>query len=306
MKVSNRQLGWRGRTRDLPLLILAALWVGCSSSPTNPKADGGAGAGGHAGAAGGMAGTGHSGGAAGGGGVTGLGGSAGSGGVAGHGGSAGGGGSIAGGGTGGNAGAGGAAGAAGATTDGGTDAALPKDGGQAGAGGAGGAGGAAGTGAAGTGAAGNSGNHDGGMVDGCASGDLPGIGVPVGTVATASSSLSSDATPDKAIDGDTTTRWNSGTYVSSITLTFPAPVAISGVRLHVHASPEATESYTVTSSSSAATLGSWTADVTPQPGLVLPDILVPPGSYSNLTISVNGGISWVAIDAIWLLPFACH
>jgi hypothetical protein len=143
-------------------------------------------------------------------------------------------------------------------------------------------------------------------VDGCVSGDLAGTGVPAGTIATASASSAADATPDKAIDGDITTRWNAGDYTGWITLTFPAPVAISGIRLHVHASPETTESYTVTSSSSTTPIGSATGDVTPQPGLVLPDIFVPPGSYSDITITVNGGASWVAIDAIWLLPFACH
>jgi hypothetical protein len=153
--------------------------------------------------------------------------------------------------------------------------------------------------------AGNSGSNDGGTVDGCARGDLAGIGVPVGTVATASTSLAADSGPDKAIDGDTTTRWNAGTFTGWITLTFPAPVAISGVRLHVHASPETTESYVVTSSSSTTAIGSQTADVTPQPGVVLPDILVTPGTYSSITITVDGGTSWVAIDAIWLLPFAC-
>ena len=120
----------------------------------------------------------------------------------------------------------------------------------------------------------------------------------MGTVATASASLSADATPDKAIDGDITTRWNAGTFTGWITLTFPAPVAISGLRLHVHASPETTESYTVTSSSSATPIGSATADVLPQPGIVLPDILIPPASYSDITITVNGGSSWVTIDAI--------
>jgi hypothetical protein len=143
-------------------------------------------------------------------------------------------------------------------------------------------------------------------VNGCVSGDLAGIGVPVGTVATASTFLAADATADKAIDGDTTTRWNAGDFTGWITLTFPAPVAFSGLRLHVHGSPETTESYTVTSSSSATALASATADVTPQPGLVLPDILVPAGSYSDITITVDGGAAWVAIDAIWLLPFACH
>ncbi len=127
----------------------------------------------------------------------------------------------------------------------------------------------------------------------------------MGTVATASTSLAADATPDKAIDGDTTTRWNAGTSTGWITLTFPTPVAISGVRLHVHGVPETAETYTVTGPSSTTAIGFQMADVPPQPGVVLPDILVTPGSYSSITITVDGGAAWVAIDAIWILPFAC-
>jgi len=294
MTASPRKLVAQEWTRDLLLVILAAIWMGCSSSPSNSMTDGGGGLGGHAGAAGGMGG--HAGAA---GGMSGQAGAA-AGGAAG---AAGGAGTT---GLGGSAGASGAKDGGVADANGGAGGGSGATGGGAGAGQAGAGGGGGASGAAGSGAAGNAGHSDGAVVDGCVSGDLAGTGVPAGTIATASAFSAADATADKAIDGDTTTRWNAGDHTGWITLTFPAPVAISGLRLHVHASPETTESYTVTSSSSTTAIGSATADVTLQPGLVLPDIFVPPGSYSDITITVNGGASWVAIDAIWLLPFACH
>jgi hypothetical protein len=279
--------------RDLLLVSLAAIWMGCSNSPANPKADGGGG-GGHAETGGTVGGAGTSGG----GGVVGAAGSAG---TSGLGGSAGGGANSDGGGS------GGAGGAAGKTTDGGggATAGLAGSGGGGGTradGGGAGAGGAAG----GSGAAGAGTPIDGGGVDGCASGDLAGIGVPAGTVATASGYTMTGFTADKAIDGDTTTRWNAGTITGWITLTFPAPVAISAVRLHAHAVPDSIETYTITQGSSPTAIGSEMVDVPPAPGIVLPDIQVTPGSYSSITISVSGTVAWVNIYEIWLLPFACH
>jgi len=285
--------------RDMLLVFLAAIWMGCSSSPANPKPDGG-GVSGHTGVGGTAGGAG----TAGGGGAGGAGGAVGAAGTSGLGGSAGRGGASDGGGSGGpggvagemtDGGGGGAAGAAGSGAGGGPRA----DGGGAGAGGAGGSG------AAGAGTTVDSGTDDGG-VDGCASGDLAGIGVPAGTVATASGYTVTGFTPDKAIDGDTTTRWNAGTNTGWIMLTFPAPVAMSAVRIHAHALPDSIETYIVTQGSSTTAIGSEMVDVPPAPGIVLPDIQVTPGSYSSITITVSGAVAWVNIYEIWLLPFACH
>ena len=277
---------WRSMHRGGAAFALVALLVGCSSgSGTTP--DGGGGAGGGGGSAGktgaaGSKGGGGQGGAAGS--TAGTTGTSGAGGVTGSGGVAG----AAG------AGAGGAAGKAGA-------------GGGAGTGGAG-AGGAAGTGTGGV----DAGTH---VTDGgCQGVDLPGSGVPVGTVVTASSTLTTYYAPDGsivdagitfppelAIDGDITTEWISGAYGAWITLTFPAPVMVSAVRVHADALPMTSEIYSVSTSTLAAPLGSATLAVSLSPGTVLPDIAITPGMYSNLTLTVSGGASWVGIDELWLL-----
>ncbi len=140
--------------------------------------------------------------------------------------------------------------------------------------------------------------------------DLIGSGVPAGTVATTSGSYSSPDGPDGAIvtygpdlaiDGDPTTAWSSGSFNAWITLTFPTPVTIAAIRLHVDALPVTNEIYTVSTSTSTTPLGAATRTVTQWPGSVVPDIQITPGLYSDITLTVNGGASWVGIDELWLL-----
>ncbi|HEY4395671.1 MAG TPA: hypothetical protein VGP64_16485 [Polyangia bacterium] len=297
----------RQRASQFPVLALVALLVGCSSGSGNPT--GGGGAGGKAGA-GGQAGSGGKG-SGGAGGVAGTTGKAGAGGASGASGTAGTGGlgGTAGGGTAGGGGVAGGTGTGGAAGSGGVA------GGAAGGGGLGGAAGGAGT-AGGAGAAG-SGQTDAGAVDagthptdaGCQGVDLPGRGVPVGTVATADNSLVVDGGPSygpsNTIDGDLTTEWVAPTSTAqpgaSLTLTFPAPVMISAIRIHADALPEVVEVYSLTTSAGTVPIGSASLPVPRAPGAVLPDIQVTPGLYSNITLSVQSEPSWVGIDEIWLL-----
>jgi hypothetical protein len=171
-------------------------------------------------------------------------------------------------------------------------------------------GGAAGSGVAGAAGAADAGADAGGVaIDagthatdaGCQGVDLPGIGVPDGTVATASTSLDSTHGPAAAIDGDLTTDWTPGTETGWITLTFPSPVMISAVRIHSDALPETSEMFSVSTSTSTVPLGSATYSVPLWPGSVLPDIQVTPGMYSNITLTINGGASWASVIQLWLL-----
>ena len=73
---------------------------------------------------------------------------------------------------------------------------------------------------------------------------LGGIVIPSGTVATATASYTT-YTPDRAIDGDMSTVWNSGGPPGSITLTFPYPVTLDGVIVAADANPRTTETYKV-------------------------------------------------------------
>jgi hypothetical protein len=269
---------WRPLQRGGLAFALVALLVGCGGSGTTTGGGGAGGVGsagktgsaGKGGGAGGAAGS-----VAGATGTAGVGGTTGAGGVAGAGGGTGGIGGAAGRGVGGAAGvgvggaAGGFGGAAGVGTDaGGVDAI-------------------------------DAGTH---ATDaGCQGVDLPGIGVPAGTIATASTSLDSTHGPAAAIDGDPTTDWTPGTETGWITLTFPSPVMISAVRIHSDALPETSEMFSVSTSTSTVPLGAATYSVPLWPGSVLPDIQVTPGLYSNITLTINGGASWASVIQLWLL-----
>jgi hypothetical protein len=299
---SENSLSLRRSPREGLAFVFVALLVGCSSGSGTTGAGGGGGAAGKTGSAGqggggaaGAIGTAGAGGAAGtigtagaGGAAGAAGGTAGTGAVAGSGGAAGAGAAGAAGsgaGAGGKAGSGGAAGSAG--------------GGGSAAGGAGGAGGSAGAG--GAGAVGvDAGTHE--TDAGCQGVALSGIGVPAGTVATASTFSDPEDAPAMAIDGDLTNEWDTGTYTGWITLTFPAPTMISAVRIHADALPATNEIFTLSTSSSVTPLGSATVFIDRAPGTLLPDIQIPPALYSDITLTVNAGASWVGVNEIWLLP----
>ncbi len=136
---------------------------------------------------------------------------------------------------------------------------------------------------------------------GCQGVDLPGSGVPAGTVVTASASKDSAHSPSAAVDQDFDTDWSPGTSIGWITFTFPTPIMISAVRIHSDALPANNEIFTLSTSASTATLGSATYSVPEWPGSVLPDVSITPGLYSNITVSINAGASWASIIEVWFL-----
>jgi hypothetical protein len=144
---------------------------------------------------------------------------------------------------------------------------------------------------------------------GCSISDagLGGIGVPVGTVATASGYYST-ATPNLAIDGNIATGWNAGGYTGWIELTFPAPVTLDGIQLAVAPSPTATETFTVTGveGSTSLSIGSWTETIEGNIGpVIVPPMLFAVGTYNAIRIDINGGASWVAANEISILTPSC-
>jgi hypothetical protein len=142
--------------------------------------------------------------------------------------------------------------------------------------------------------------------DVCEEGVISGVGVPPGTVATASTSRSGD-TPDHAIDGTLTTQWNAAMPTGWIEFAFSQPTTIGAVRIRAHALPASSETYTVTTGDGTTTLGSVTAQVDTNPnGTVLPDITIPIAAYSTIRITGDGGASWLAVDEIWLLAAPCQ
>jgi hypothetical protein len=138
----------------------------------------------------------------------------------------------------------------------------------------------------------------------CATSGLSGMAIPAGTVASASGSYS-QSLASNAIDGSLTTPWNSGTYTGWLRLDFPAPVAMTAVHLAVGATPTTNETYTITTDSTTTPIGSSTQQVTAGIPVQLEPISVTPGSYSNITITVKGGSSWVQIMDISLVTSDC-
>ena len=131
-----------------------------------------------------------------------------------------------------------------------------------------------------------------------------GIGVPAGTVTTASAADDTDPAAN-AIDGDIVDEWSTGTTSGWITLTFPAPVMIGAIRIHADAKPANNEIFTVSTSTSTVPLASLTATIMTAPtGTLLPEVEIPPGLYRDITLTVNAGSSWVGVNEIWLLPAA--
>ncbi len=144
---------------------------------------------------------------------------------------------------------------------------------------------------------------------GCSISDagLGGIGVPAGTVATASGYYST-ATPNLAIDGNIATGWNAGGYTGWIELTFPAPVTLDGIQLAVAPSPTATETFTVTGveGSTSLSIGAWTETIEGNIGpVIVPPMLFAAGAYDAIRIDINGGASWVAANEISILTPSC-
>jgi hypothetical protein len=130
------------------------------------------------------------------------------------------------------------------------------------------------------------------------------MGVPAGTVATANASYLT-FTPDMAIDGVMATGWNSGGYSGWLKLQFPKPTAISAIHIHASASPTTNETYTITADA-VATIGTATRRVVAgTDGSTLEPIPVIPGTYSGITITINGGSSWVQIYELSLINDQC-
>lgn len=139
----------------------------------------------------------------------------------------------------------------------------------------------------------------------CKTWSLGGIGMPPGTVATASTSYTT-YTPNLAIDGDLTTNWNASDYTAWLQLVFPSAMAITGIHFAAQASPATNTDYTITALGSSTVIGSATYDVTPtQTTVVEPPISVTPGTYNGIVITVNGEASWVVLAEVSLTTAEC-
>jgi hypothetical protein len=139
----------------------------------------------------------------------------------------------------------------------------------------------------------------------CSTGPLGGLGIPAGTVASTSGSYLTN-TPEMAIDGVLSTAWNSGGFSGWLQFHFPKPTAITAIRIHASAKPTTNEIYTITTDFQKP-IGTATRQVLADTvaGITLDPIPVTPGTYSDITITVNGGASWVQIHELSLINDDC-
>ncbi len=134
---------------------------------------------------------------------------------------------------------------------------------------------------------------------------LGGIGIPTGTVASASG-MTAGQTPSLAIDGNIQTFWNGGGMLESLTLTFPTAQTISGVAISASASPTSSETYTITGTEAGIlkNLGMVSVNV-PATNTILPAIPVTPGTYTDITFHVTAVSSPVIISEVTLVTPHC-
>jgi hypothetical protein len=139
----------------------------------------------------------------------------------------------------------------------------------------------------------------------CRGGTLGGVGLPVGTTLTTSGGTTA---PYYAIDDDLTTDWNAGAYTGWIHLTFPFGIPVQGIAIAAGSNPVTPETYTVTDGTGAM-LGSGTFSVglvdVGEPAPRVGVVTFPLASYTDLTITVDGHASWVAIFEVSLVTSDC-
>ena len=139
---------------------------------------------------------------------------------------------------------------------------------------------------------------------GCAQdGAVGGIGVPAGSSATASNSY--DSAPADAIDGNLGTVWNAGGFTGSITITFPTPQTIDGVKIFANALPTTTETYTIFGIQDQQTTQLAQSTQNVDQGSQLATIAIANAAYDGIRIDVQGNASWVAINEIALATTYC-
>ena len=141
----------------------------------------------------------------------------------------------------------------------------------------------------------------------CSPGPLGGVGVPSGSIATASAVYLMEIA-SHAIDADLVSRWTPGASTGWLRVDFSTPQMIDGLRLA--ASGGATEQFIVTAGSDPTPIGAATINVPSiasdsLPRQALPAIPVTPGTYTSITITIDAGTSWAEIAELSLLTPSC-
>ena len=140
---------------------------------------------------------------------------------------------------------------------------------------------------------------------GCTDAALGGVALPSGTTATATTAYA-PTTAAMAIDGDVNTYWNAGDFTGSITVMFPSPTTVDGVKLYVSALPTTSETYAISGIKDDVTSPlAQSTQTANQGGGALQTIAIPSALYDGIRIDVQGNQSWVAINEIAFATTYC-
>ncbi len=123
-------------------------------------------------------------------------------------------------------------------------------------------------------------------------------GLPFGTMVVASGSF--ESTPQKALDGNLGTYWNSGANTGTLTVKFPGPVTFDRVRIAAFGVPATSHTYGFAASSgtNVTHIGTATRAVPNATAAWLETIVVTRGAWSSLTVDVSMSQSWIALAEV--------
>lgn len=136
----------------------------------------------------------------------------------------------------------------------------------------------------------------GGKVEG-----MEGVSPPTGTVATASQIYNNAFAASKAIDGDLSTYWSSGSYSGTIQLVFPSAINLNFVQAAIGSTSSTRGTYTVYGLKDDKWVDiSSVGNFIPKKNsvIIMEPIAVTPGLYEGIKIDISNPSSWVGLYEI--------
>lgn len=130
---------------------------------------------------------------------------------------------------------------------------------------------------------------------------MQGYRSPEGTTLWASGYYGSN-TPDKTIDGDLNTVWNSGSHSGVIEYRFPKGEFVKGIQVAAHSGPADNREYVVYGLKDGQWLkiGTGVRYITSGTTIIEP-IVVAPYTYDGIKLEMTPNASWVAINEVTII-----
>lgn len=135
---------------------------------------------------------------------------------------------------------------------------------------------------------------------------------PLGVCSLPSSATASAATvhesyvPNKAIDGDLTSRWSAMAKIDRLTVSFGKLITFDSLRIAPIALPATTHGYKISGlKNGASTLLATVSRPAPEVAMWGERITFARGSYDAIVIDIDGGDSWAAIAELEIKDTSC-